>query len=43
MLTASLQVLGKEAQALRKRLPGEVEDRDSPCPAPSMARSPPAK
>ena len=26
MLTASLQVLGKEAQALRKRLPGEVED-----------------
>ena len=26
MLTASLQVLGKEAQALRKRLPGEAED-----------------
>jgi hypothetical protein len=32
MLSASLQVLGKEAQALRKRLPGEVEERITlPC------------
>jgi hypothetical protein len=32
MLTASLQVLGKEAQALRKRPPEEVEDRIAlPC------------
>ena len=32
MLTASLQVLGKEAQALRKRLPSEAEDRIAvPC------------
>ena len=27
MITASLQILGKEAQALRKRPPAEVEDR----------------
>lgn len=32
MLTASKQVLGKEAEALRKRLPGEDEERISvPC------------
>jgi hypothetical protein len=32
MLTATLQVLGKEAQALRKRLPSEAEDRITlPC------------
>ncbi len=32
MLTATLQVLGKEAQALRKRLPSEVEARITvPC------------
>ncbi len=34
MQTATLQVLGKEAQALRKRLPGEGEQRISiPCTA----------
>ncbi len=34
MQTATLQVLGKEAQALRKRLPGEGEQRVSiPCTA----------
>ncbi len=34
MLTASLQVLGKEAQALRKQLPGENEQRITlPCTA----------
>ncbi len=32
MVTATIQVLGKEAQALRKRLPSEVEDRVTlPC------------
>ncbi len=32
MITASIQILGKEALALRKRPPGEIEDRiDLPC------------
>ena len=39
MVTAIQQVLGKEAQALRKRLPGDDEDQHQPSPAPSTARS----
>ena len=42
MVTAIQQVLGKEAQALRKRLPGEDEFA-SASPAPSTARLLPAK